>query len=432
MSYKVLIISPYFPPTNTADMQRVRMSLSYFGQYGWEAEVVTVDERYADMVQDDLLLQSIPEGIKIHTVKALSKKWTTKFALGSIALRSLWYYRKKVNALVKAEKYDLIYFSTTQFPVCILGAYWKKKFNIPYVIDMQDPWHSDYYREKPKEQQPSKYWFSYHLNKYLEPIAIKSCDGLVAVSKNYIDDLKERYPSIKNIPAAVITFGAFEADFTIAANNEEAFRPLLSPGFTNVVYIGRGGADMHKALVPFFEVLRAGLDTNPGLFNKLKIYFIGTSYAATGKGLHTILPLAKQFGVEGNVVEITDRISFYHTLITLKQADALLVPGSDDPNYTASKLYPYLLTGKPLLTIFNSKSEAIDVLSEFGVINNYTYDTTVDLHDKINSFLTGVIKGELKLPDYKKTAEEKYSAKNMTRLQCDLFGRALKLMGETE
>ena len=413
-------------------MQRVRMSLSYFSQYGWEAEVVTVDERFADMVQDDLLLQSIPEGIKIYKVKALNKKWTSKIGLGSIALRSLWYYRKKVNALVKAEKYDLIYFSTTQFPVCILGAYWKKKFNIPYVIDMQDPWHSDYYRDKPKEQQPSKYWFSYRLNKYLEPIALKSCDGLISVSKDYISDLKERYPSIKDIPAAVITFGAFEKDFKIAADNQAAFGPLLSPGFTNIVYIGRGGLDMRKALVPFFELLKTGLDTDPGLFNKLKIYFIGTSYANKGKGLPTILPVAKQFGVDGNVVEITDRISFYHTLITLKQADALFVPGSDDPRYTASKLYPYLLTGKPMLTIFNSKSGAVDVLSEFGVINNYTYDTTVEINHKITHFLTGVVKGDLLLSDYNKTAAEKYSAKNMTRLQCELFGEALKLTGETE
>ena len=94
-------------------------------------------------------------GIKIHQVKAFNKKWTSKFGLGSIALRSLWFYRKKVNQLLKKGHFDLIYFSTTQFPVCILGASWKKRFQIPYVIDMQDPWFSDYYENKPKEQRPA-------------------------------------------------------------------------------------------------------------------------------------------------------------------------------------------------------------------------------------------------------------------------------------
>src|SRR5690348_15376878 len=99
-------------------MQRIRTSLPYFNQFDWDAEVVTVDEGYSEMVKDPLLMQSLPTDLKIHRVKALSKTLTAKVGLGSLGLRSLWYYRQKVNQLLKAEKYDLIYFSTTQFPVC--------------------------------------------------------------------------------------------------------------------------------------------------------------------------------------------------------------------------------------------------------------------------------------------------------------------------
>ena len=93
---------------------------------------------------------------------------------------------------------------------------------------MQDPWHSDYYNDKPKEQQPPKYWFSYRLNKFLEPIAMKNVDGLISVSGDYIKTLKTRYPQISNIPSTVITFGAFEKDFDIAKNNQQIFKPLLA------------------------------------------------------------------------------------------------------------------------------------------------------------------------------------------------------------
>jgi hypothetical protein len=194
---------------NAADMHRVRTSLAYFHENGWDAEVVCVDPAYTNMGLDKLLLKSIPPNIKIHRVKALSIKYTQKIGLGSLALRSLWYYRKYVNGLLKTQHFDLVYFSTTQFPICILGAYWKKKFNIPYVIDMQDPWHSDYYRDKPKAEQPPKYWFSYRLNKHLEPIALKQASGLISVSEDYITALKTRYPVIKKIPAATITFGMY-------------------------------------------------------------------------------------------------------------------------------------------------------------------------------------------------------------------------------
>jgi hypothetical protein len=422
---RVLIISPYFPPVNTADMQRVRMSLPYFEENGLQAEVIAVDPKYTDLPQDKLLSESIPADIKIHLVKALPKGWTSKIGFGSIAYRCRWYIRKKVNELLRKEKYDLIYFSTTQFQVCTLGAYWKKRFKIPYVIDMQDPWHSEYYRDKPKEQQPPKYWLSYRLNKYLEPIAMRHVDGLISVSENYIETLKNRYPQIKDIPSATITFGAFEPDVKIATKHQHDFEQLLDPAFKNIVYIGRGGMDMYNSIKPVFEALNEGLVNNPDLFGKIKLYFIGTSYAPAGQGASTILPLAKQLGLEAQVLEITARIGYYHTLTTLQQADALFIPGSDDPQYTASKIYPYLLTHKPLLAIFNSQSSAIDILGEFGAKDVYSYDKTGDLHSKITCFFKQVINGDEKTSVYEPAAIKKYSAQMMAKQQCELFNKVI-------
>lgn len=421
---KILIISPYFPPVNAADMQRIRMSLPYFKQYAWDAEVVTVDPKYSDLLRDELLMQSIPGDTKIHYVKALNKKWTSKIGLGSISLRSLWFYRRKVNQLLKAQKFDLIYFSTTQFPVCILGTYWKNRFKIPYVIDMQDPWHSDYYQNKPKAQKPPKYWFSYRLNRYLEQIAMKHVDGLISVSGDYIKTLKTRYPQISDIPSSVITFGAFQRDFDIARNNQHLFKPLLQKDSINVVYVGRGGNDMHHAIKPLFKALKNGMESDPLRFEKIRLYFIGTSYAASGQGKPTISPLAEQNGIEDNVIEVTDRISFYHTLLTLQNADALFIPGSDDPKYTASKIYPYLSTHKNMLVILNNNSPAIQILREYNVKHLYNYDEP-SLILKIDGFLTEMLDKRPPEMHYNIDAIDKYSAKNMTRLQCTLFNKVV-------
>lgn len=404
-------------------MQRVRMSLPYFATCGWDVEVVTIDAQYADLAKDELLLQSLPPDIKIHKVKAFHKALTSKVGLGSIAIRSLWYYRKTVNRLLKDNKFDLIYFSTTQFPVCILGAYWKKRFGVPYVIDMQDPWHSDYYINKPKSDRPPKYWFAYRLNKYLEPIAIKNASGLISVSAGYIDQLKLRYPVIQKVPAAIITFGAFEPDLQIAKANQKFFAGLLDDGFINVVYIGRGGKDLHKAISPVFDALRTGLNTNKEQFDKIKLYFIGTSYAPSGQGIATILPLAKQYDMEEHIVEITDRISYYQALLTLQQADALFIPGSDDPKYTASKIFPYLLTKRPVLAVFNTVSSAIPIMRQYGAEHVYNYDDVTS--ENLFIFFEQLIKGNFQTVEYNAEAIEKYSAHEMTLAQCRLFDRII-------
>lgn len=430
MSRKMLIISPFFAPSNAADMQRIRMSLPYFGKFGWDAEIVTVDPQYSDMVKDELLMQSVPGDIKIHEVKAFDKRWTSKFGLGSLALRSLWFYKEQVNRILSASKFDLIYFSTTQFPVCILGSYWKKKFKIPYVVDMQDPWHSEYYKDKPRNQRPPKYWFSYRLNKYLEPIAIKRVDGLIAVSNKYITDLKNRYKEIKNIPSAVIPFGAFAADLAIAQQNRSHFKNLLKPGYVSVVYIGRGGADMHCATSMLFKAIKAGLSDEPATFQALRFYFIGTSYAPAGTGKETIMPLAREFGIENNVIEITDRISFYHALATLQEADALFIPGSDDPGYSASKIYPYLLTRKPLIAVLNRNSNVVDMITE--CTSGVDLHTFPDDHIQAEPLYTTLRDWGMKsLQPIELTGGfNHYNAENLTKLQCELFAEAINYFEE--
>jgi hypothetical protein len=423
----VLIISPYFPPSNAADMQRVRMSLPFFSEFGFNSEVVCVDTKYADIVKDDLLLTSVPANIIIHKVKAFSKKWTSKIGLGSIAIRSLYFYNKKVKALLRSKKYDLVYFSTTQFPVCILGRYWKRKYKVPYVIDMQDPWHSDYYQSKPKHERPPKYWFSYRLNKFLEPLAMKNADGLIAVSKAYNITLKERYHSIKNIPAATITFGAFKHDFRILEKRQGIASAIeKKKNQFALIYVGRGGYDMKESLQLLFGAFKRGLQEMPEFFKKFHFYFIGTSYAPEGKGEKTILPIAEAYGLEAYISEQTDRIPFYQGLKTLTIADGFIIPGSNDASYTASKLYPYILAQKPLLGIFHQESSAVRIIKECKAGEVLTLQTAPDcFYLKCVEFLFGISNKTWNIQtDWK--AFEPYTAKEMCRQQVELFEAVLK------
>lgn len=425
---RLLIISPYFPPCNAADMQRVRMSLVYFKELGWEAEVVTVSAKHADINKDDLLLQSIPTDIPIHEVEALPKRYTSKFGLGSIALRSLFHFYRKVNRLLSKKRFDLVYFSTTQYPVCVLGGFWKQKFGVPYVIDMQDPWHSDYYEDKPKHERPPKYWLAYNLNRVLEPLAMKSADGIISVSEAYIAELRRRYPNLRSVPAKTITFGAFEKDKEIAIQNHSLATPAIEKNEQeySIVYIGRGGNDMHKSVSIFFNAFRTGLRSSPELFKRFKMYFIGTSYAAEGQGKKTILPIAAKFGLDNYVIEQTDRVAFYRALTTLNAADVLFVPGSDDPQYTASKIYPYLLAERPLISIFHPASSAARIIKKCKVGLSLTFDMDEqESYKLIVSYIESAASQGFPGKKPRKEVFGQYTARSMAQLQVELFNKVL-------
>ncbi|MDQ0967620.1 ADP-heptose:LPS heptosyltransferase [Flavobacterium sp. W4I14] len=424
---KVLVISPYFAPTNAADMQRVRMSLPYFEEFGWDVEIVKVSQEYTDLPSDPYFLESITSEAVIHEVKALSKEITHKIGLGSIALRSIWFYWKKVNVLLKKNRYDLIYFSTTQFPICILGNYWKNKFGIPYVIDMQDPWYTDYYKNKPKSERPRKYWFSYRLNKYLEPIAMKKVGGLISVSSEYITDLKERYSHLKTIPDRTITFGAFDIDFQIAKNHDKTLELAFKadPETLNLVYVGRGGHDMRQAAEILFENLKHGLKQQRSLFDKIRFHFIGTSYAPKGQGIKTIYPIAEKIGVAAYVTEYADRIGFYQTLKNLKYADGLVILGSNHSSYTASKLYPYILAKRPLLAILARESSANSILKSCNAGELITIgENQSKAYEQFRLYVESV--DHKRIPNTNWKEFEPYTSQAITKSQVELFNEVIK------
>ena len=426
----VLIISPHFPPINAADMHRVRQSVAYFEDFGWKQTVVTVDESYVEAATEILLSFSLPKKLAIIKVKAFSSTWTRKIGLGALALRSLLFYFFAVNKFLKKEKADLIFFSTTQFPLLILGRYWKWRFKVPYIIDMQDPWHSTYYLDKPKNERPQKFWFSYYLNKCLEPIAMNNCDGLISVSQAYIAQLHARYPILKSKPNRVITFGAYKKDMELTGNVNISSHFFYDSTLRYIVYVGRGGYDMQPALSIVFDVFKKGLSEQSELFESFRFLFVGTSYAPMGKGIKTILPVAEKAGIGKYVEEFTDRVPYFEGLSILQRADLLLIPGSDDPAYTASKLYPYILTKKPILVLFHPKSSAISILKETNSASVCNLnDTTEIIYKSLTELLEKVNEGSYE----NKTnweAFEKYTAKEMTRRQVEVFEEVIQMRYE--
>lgn len=397
---RVLIISPFFPPANSADMHRVRQSLPHFKAFGWEPVIMSVDEKHSNPYSVDPLLNfSIPKDLEIIKIRAFDLKITQKIGLGSLSLRSIYFYYKKGTELLKNGNFDLIYFSTTSFHVMSLGPIWKKRFKIPFVLDIQDPWRNDFYLDKPKHERPPKFVIAYTIDKWLEAFTIPKANGIISVSKGYIDTFIKRYRLPETFKYKIITFGASLVDNEIMEKNiKHSDMVRFDKGKINIVYIGRGGHDMMFAIDIFFKAFSIGISENPELYKKIKLWFIGTNYSAKENGLKHIYVLATKYGLEEFVEEINFRLPYFETLFLLKNSSILFVPGSTDTNYTASKIFPYILARKPLIAIFHTKSSVIKILKslgynhfiEFNDDTNKTYENLLveKCYKTINSALT--------------------------------------------
>ena len=365
---RLLLVSPRFPPSSAADSQRLRLLLPHLASAGCTAEVLAVHPSCCANELDPWQAEHLPDAVLIHRVRGLSQRWARLPGLGSIEARCYRALARAGSRLLRRRRFDLIYFSTTAFGCFRLGPLWKRRHGVPFVLDYQDPWVNDHYRRHPQITPPGgrlKYAVVDRLHRFQEPRVLRHAAGITAVSAAYPAQLAARYPFAAAIPSLVLPFPGSEDDFqhlgSIAAN-QLPFDP--HDGLIHWVSIGRGGEDLHKALSGLFEAIARHATTE--LRQRLRLHFLGTSYAPAGQGIPTIAPLAASYGLENIVQECTDRLPLSLTLVTLKAADALLVLGSNDPGYTASKLVPYLLARRPLLAVMHEQSLVCGLLQRCG------------------------------------------------------------------
>jgi hypothetical protein len=110
-------------------------------------------------------------------------------------------------------------------------------------------------------------------------------------------------------------------------------------------------------------------------------------------------------------------------------SDFLLVPGSDDPQYTASKIFPYVLARKPLLALFNENSSVCRILRTTGSGEVLRFNPHVDSESYIAKFYRMCTNILCQLPFQPQTdwrVFAKYTAREMARKQSELFDEVVQ------
>jgi hypothetical protein len=431
MSKRVLIVVSSYAPAMPANMHRARMLAWYLKDYGWDVELLSPSHEF----QQSVWIEPHPAMFFASGIRCWEAPPTFDFlfrllGMHSVGWRSWFSVYLAGNRLLSAQRFDLIFFSTTAFNFFCLGRIWERRFGVPYVLDFQDPW----YRDKRGLRTSShwiKAWIGNSLARYFESFAVRSAKALVSVSPRYLEQLKARYPKASTFAKgrqATIPFGALPSDALNVANLLQR-APSIQDNIRTIAYVGVGGVVMQRS----FRRLAAGLgrlrQTRPDIVNQCRIRLTGTQGGWKEGDAKILWNEAYSAGIGDLVVEDPSIVSYSAAVSTAVNADGLLVLGVDDRDYMPSKLFLYAFTGKPLLACMHWQSQINDYFKRFpdlGLIIHFGAPSEVESDEdaQLASFLKLVIaRRQFERDDIK----AEYSAKAMSRQHADLFDKCVQI-----
>ncbi len=364
---RVLMVSPHFPPDTTAATHRVRLLAPHLENYGWRPTVLSIDPSGYEGAIDPALEAMVPPDLEVVRCRAWKAGWTRRLGIGDLGLRALSPLWNAARALFTRSRFEALFITTYPIYPALLGPSLKRRYGVPFILDLQDPWVGAWGRSVGgcADGTPDfKSRVSRALASRIEPIAVGAADALTAVSQATYEDALARVKPSRTPICETLPIGWDEGDFARADRRNEVFDP--ADGSVHLCYVGTLLPHGVTVVERLLESVRLLTDREPQLAQRLRLHFVGTSNQTGGTPQPRVMPLAERLGLGACVTERPLRVSYGQALRLLRDANAILVMGSTEPHYTASKLYPALLARRPILAIAHEQSSISSILTRIA------------------------------------------------------------------
>ncbi len=363
MTRRVLIVTSSYAPAMIADMHRVRHLAWELPKIGWQVEILCPDDSYqqSSCMDADSSAFFAP-GTVIHRVSQYFGMLFRRLGFGGIGWRALIPMFFAGRRLLRKRTFDLVYFSTTQFPLFLLGPAWQSGQGVPFVLDIHDPCYKEESATPAWIRPGLKHRLARWLSKHIEASSVTAASGLVAVSPEYIRTLRQRYEDtrpgwLREGRHATIPFAVSASDFdeaaggakTASATDEQSIR---------IVYVGAGAPVMQRSFTLLCRALAYLREHEAARLDRVRIEVYGTMLGWQEGGPRHMADIARAMDIGDLVHEHPRRVSYRGSVELLLEGDGVLVLGVDDPGYMPSKLFSYALSGKPLLAVMRKDSSA--------------------------------------------------------------------------
>jgi hypothetical protein len=261
-------------------------------------------------------------------------------------------------------------------------------------------------------------------------MAVGAADAITAVSAGTHEQIVERIPAARAIVRDAVPLGWDRNDFACLGGTSSQRFFEERDGFANIVYVGTvlpNGLETLRAILQAAARIRS---RDAGAYDRLRLWFLGTSNQFDRGTPARVMPIAAALGVTDIVREVPPRIPYAQTLAVLHDARAILLLGSTEPHYTASKLYPALLADRPILAAFHEASSVIDILSRVGggtAVRLVSYGNggpgTQERIDCLTRHLTALVREPARRVSLDLRPIEDVSAKALAKKLCAILDR---------
>jgi hypothetical protein len=371
-----LIVSPHFPPSTLAGVHRTRHLAKHLPAHGWRAKVICVDPSFHIERLDPALAALVPADASIVRVGALPVNFTRHFGIaGDIGLRSFYHIRATIEQEMRTGRPDVVMITGSPYFPMLLAGWIKRRWGVPVVLDFQDPWVT---LVGATASVGTKAWFAHRLAVFFEPKAVRNAAFITSVSDRQNEELAIRHSFLDPARMEGVPIGGDPEDFETVRNTTCSTFDV-NPSVIQFAYVGTA----LPRSTPLFQALLKGLafarHLKPELASKLAVRCVGTSNQPDDARTFRIKPLACAEGVNDAVHEEPARVPFLDALRILAKTHVVLMIGSDEPHYTASKIYPGMMCGRPFLSLFHRASSAHQILSCAGGGIAFGFETKEEL-----------------------------------------------------
>ena len=383
---RCLIVSPHFPPSTLAGVHRARHLAKHLPAHGWRPTVLCVDPRHHIEKLDPDLARLVPSDVQIVRTGAILVRLTRPFGVaGDIGIRGYFHLRAAVTKEMQRMPADAVLITGSPYYPMLMAGWIQRRWNVPVVLDFQDPWVSHVGADEPPW---SKAGISHRLAVTLEPRAVRNAAFITSVSKRQNDEMAARYPWLDGTRMADIPIGGDPDDFdalrrVMPHDQSESHRVTFS-------YVGTALPRSNSLVRALFRGLSKLRAQNPNLVERLHLRFVGTSNQPNDSTTFRVRPLAESEGVADLVTEEPERVPFLDALRALATTDVVLMIGSDEPHYTASKIYPALMSGRPYLSLFHRMSSSHEILTQAGGGLALAFETADELEALVPTIAEGL------------------------------------------
>lgn len=396
---RVLFITYFWPPSGKATIHWPLKMIKYLPKFDWQPTVLTVKKETFTQ-KDESLLKEISPNLEViksksfepfnlyrkfvgkgkdeqliasetisKTNKSLSHRISVWIRMNLFVpdARVGWYFTavRTGKRLLKKENFDAIISIGPPHSSHLIGLKLSKKFDIPHMPVLIDPWVDIIYYRDFKRSNATR-----QLDNHFERKTFKNAKEVVFVTRTTEEEFLRKYEFLKG-KTHVLYWGYNEKDFKDLSSTS-----TLEESEDYEIILHAGNIFDYQNPKNFWETIKDEIDKG----RKLKLEFIGT----VGPGIKESI---KNAGLE----TFTDYKGFlpYKEMLKELMKTSFLLVCSSEKRHVPGKLFEYLRTAKPIIAFGNDNEEVKQILKETNAGMMFRYNESAkEFFEEVHTFHT--------------------------------------------